>query len=124
PWREAPWVVLMHGIAENSDAWFGWVPHLARRYRVLRFDLRGYGRSSPMPRNYAWSLDQIGEDLLALTSALEIDRFHLFAAKVGGTIALKFASTRPSQLISLTVVGTPVTTAAATDIGYSSDEID
>ena len=56
PWTDAPWVVLMHGVAENSDAWYAWIPHLARRYRVLRLDVRGFGRSSPMPRDYAWSL--------------------------------------------------------------------
>jgi 3-oxoadipate enol-lactonase len=121
PWTTAPWVVLMHGVAENSDAWYGWIPHIARHYRVLRFDVRGFGRSSAMPRNHPWSLDQIGEDLLALTRALGIDSFHLVAAKVGGTMALQFASHRPSQLRSLSVLGTPVVT---TNSGYSSQEIE
>lgn len=121
PWTDAPWVVLMHGVAENSDAWYAWIPHLARRYRVLRLDVRGFGRSSPMPRDYAWSLDQIGEDLLALTRALGIPSFHLVSAKVGGTMALQFASRRSAQLRSLTVLGTPVVTKNS---GYSSEEIE
>ena len=124
PWRKAPWIVLMHGVAETSDAWYGWIPHLARRYRVLRLDVRGYGQSTPMPRDHAWSLAQIGDDLLALTQHLQIDAFHLVAAKVGGTMALHFASRRPAQLQSLTVLGTPVVTASAVDSGYSSREID
>lgn len=121
PWTQAPWVVLMHGVAETSDAWYAWVPHFARRYRVLRFDVRGFGRSTAMPRDYAWSLDQIGTDLLALTRALDIRSFHLVSAKVGGTMALQFASTRPSELRSLSVLGTPVVTAGS---GYSSQEIE
>ena len=121
PWTKAPWVVLMHGVAENSDAWYGWIPHLARHYRVLRFDVRGFGRSSAMPRNHPWSLDQVGDDLLALTQALGIDSFHLVAAKVGGTMALQFASRRPAQLRSLAVLGTPVVTANS---DYSSREIE
>ena len=124
PWTEAPWIVLMHGVADNSDAWYAWVPHLARRYRVLRFDVRGFGRSSPMPRDYEWPLDRIGDDLLALTDHLDIRNFHLIAAKVGGTMALHFASRRPHSLRSLSVLGTPVVTAAAADSGYSSQEID
>jgi pimeloyl-ACP methyl ester carboxylesterase len=121
PWADAPWIVLMHGVAESSDAWYAWIPHLARRYRVLRFDVRGFGRSTPMPRDHAWSLAQVGDDLLALTRALGIASFHLAAAKVGGTMALQFASSRPPALRSLTVLGTPVVTANS---GYSSQEIE
>ena len=124
PWTQAPWIVLMHGVAENSDAWYGWVPHLARHYRVLRFDVRGFGRSSAMPREYEWPFEQIGDDLQSLTQQLEIDRFHLVAAKVGGTMALHYASRRPPSLQSLSVLGTPVVTATAKDAGYTSEEID
>jgi 3-oxoadipate enol-lactonase len=124
PWADAPWIVLMHGVAETCDAWFAWVPHLARRYRVLRFDVRGFGRSTPMPRDYDWPFERIGDDLVSLTSQLNIDRFHLVSAKVGGTMALHFASRRPPALQSLSVLGTPVVTASATDSGYSSHEID
>ena len=121
PWTKAPWVVLMHGVAESSDAWYGWIPHLARHYRVLRFDIRGFGRSSAMPRHYPWDLDQPGDDLLALTQALGIESFHLVAAKVGGTMALQFASRQPKPLRSLSVLGTPV---VAANPDYSSREID
>lgn len=124
PWSEAPWIVLMHGVAESSEAWYGWIPHLARRYRVLRFDVRGFGRSTPMPRDHAWSMAQFGQDLLALTAALGVEAFHLVAAKVGGTMALAFAATQPRQLLSLTVLGTPVEAASAKQSGYSSQEIE
>ncbi len=124
PWLDAPWVVLMHGVAETSDAWYAWIPHLARRYRVLRLDVRGYGQSTPMPRDHAWSLAQIGDDLQSLTRLLDIESFHLVAAKVGGTMALHYASRKPPGLKSLTVLGTPVVTASAVDSGYSSREID
>lgn len=124
PWTEAAWIVLMHGVAETSDAWFAWIPHLARRYRVLRFDVRGYGQSTPMPRDHAWSLDRIADDLESLTTQLGIGAYHLVAAKVGGTMALHHASRRPAALKSLTVLGTPVVTASAVDSGYSSREIE
>jgi 3-oxoadipate enol-lactonase len=124
PWSAAPWIVLMHGVAESSDAWFAWIPHLARRYKVLRFDVRGFGRSTAMPRDHDWSFERIGADLLSLTRLLEIPAFHLVSAKVGGTMALQFASTAPAALQSLTVLGTPVVTASAKDSGYSSDEIE
>jgi pimeloyl-ACP methyl ester carboxylesterase len=59
-----------------------------------------------------------------LTAHLGIERFHLVSAKVGGTMALHFASRGPTCLQSLAVLGTPVVTASAKDSGYSSQEID
>ena len=59
-------------------------PHLVRRYRVLRFDVRGFGRSTPMPRDYDGPYERIGDDLVSLTNQLNIERFRLVSAKVGG----------------------------------------
>src|SRR5215213_7538969 len=45
PWKIPETVLLIHGAAESSKAWFAWVPHLARTFRVLRPDQRGFGQS-------------------------------------------------------------------------------
>ena len=47
PWRRPQTVLLLHGNAESGLAWYGWVPTLARRYRVVRPDMRGFGASTP-----------------------------------------------------------------------------
>lgn len=109
PWSEVDTVMLLHGIAESSSAWYGWMPTLAARYRVVRPDLRGFGRSSPMAADYPWSVDAIVEDVIALADRLEIDRFHLVGAKFGGTIAIRLAATVPKRVSSLSIVGSPVT---------------
>src|SRR5262249_51841645 len=59
PWTEPETILLLHGNAESSLSWYGWVPLLARRFRVVRPDMRGYGASTPMPRDFKWSLDVI-----------------------------------------------------------------
>jgi hypothetical protein len=82
PWTKPETILLLHGNAESGAAWYGWVPSLARRYRVVRPDMRGYGASTPMPRNYPWSLDAIIGDYLKLMDTLGIDRFHLAGAKI------------------------------------------
>src|SRR6266853_1032673 len=107
PWRAKESILLLHGNAESSAAWYGWVPHLARRYRVVRPDMRGFGASTAMPRDFPWTLDVLIDDFLRLMDTLEISRFHLVGAKIGGTIARAFAARRPGRLTSLTVVGTP-----------------
>ena len=107
PWCSAETVLMLHGNAESGAVWFGWVPHLARDFRVIRPDMRGFGDSTPMPRNFAWSLDVIVDDYVTLLRELDIPRVHLIGAKLGGTVARRFAARHPGLVDSLTVVGTP-----------------
>lgn len=107
PWRKPETILLLHGNAESGLAWYAWVPHLARHYRVVRPDMRGFGHSSVMPADYPWTLDGLAEDFCRLMDHLGVDRFHLVAAKIGGTIARAFAARRPERVKTLTVVGTP-----------------
>jgi 3-oxoadipate enol-lactonase len=107
PWRRPDTILMLHGNAESGLAWYGWVPALARHYRVVRPDMRGFGNSTPMPRDYPWTLDRLIEDFVRLTDHLGVERFHLVGAKIGGTIARAFAARRPERVRTLTVVGTP-----------------
>ena len=59
PWTQPETVLLLHGNAESAAMWFGWVPTLARHFRVVRTDMRGFARSTPMPRDYKWTLDRV-----------------------------------------------------------------
>jgi pimeloyl-ACP methyl ester carboxylesterase len=107
PWNNADTVLLIHGNNESSRAWYGWVPHLARRYCVVRPDMRGFGDSTPMPRDFPWTLDVVIDDFVRLMDALAVARFHLVGAKIGGVIARAFAARRPDRVRTLTVVGSP-----------------
>lgn len=107
PWREPATVLMLHGNAESGLAWYGWVPALAKHYRVVRPDMRGFGRSTAMPRDYPWTLDRLIEDFCLLMDHLGTARFHLVGAKIGGTVARAFAARRPERVMTLTVVGTP-----------------
>jgi 3-oxoadipate enol-lactonase len=107
PWRQPQTILMLHGNAESGLAWYAWVPKLARQFRVVRPDMRGFGASTAMPADYPWTLDRLVEDFCQLMDHLDITRFHLVGAKIGGTIARAFAARRPDRLITLTVVGTP-----------------
>lgn len=107
PWRKSQTIVLLHGLGESSAVWYGWVPPLARDYRVVRPDLRGFGASTPMPKGFPWSVDLLVADTLALLDALELERVHLVGAKLAGTVARAFAARQPERMQTLTVVGSP-----------------
>jgi pimeloyl-ACP methyl ester carboxylesterase len=107
PWTAPETILMLHGNTESSAAWYGWVPHLARHFRVVRPDTRGYGASTVMPLDYPWSLDRIVDDFIVLMQTLAIPRFHLIGAKIGGTFARHLAARFPKRVLTLTVVGAP-----------------
>jgi len=107
PWTQPQTVLLLHGLAESCDAWYAWVPHLAREFRVVRPDMRGFGKSTAMALDYAWSLDTVVDDFISLMDGLGAEKFHVAAAKIGGTVARRLASRFPDRVITLTVAGTP-----------------
>jgi 3-oxoadipate enol-lactonase len=98
---------LLHGNAESCKVWYAWIPHLARHYRVLRPDTRGFGFSTPMPRDFAWSLDLVVDDYLKLMTSLGIERVHVVGAKVSGHVTRHMAARNPDRVRSLTLVGSP-----------------
>src|ERR1019366_7955147 len=107
PWSKPETILMLHGNAESGAAWYGWVPRLGRRFQLVRPDMRGYGASTPMPRDYPWTLDAIIDDYVRLMDTLGVARFHLIGAKIGGTVARAFAARHPHRVLTLTVIGTP-----------------
>ena len=108
PWTKSDTILLLHGNSESSLAWYGWVPQLARRFKVVRPDMRGFGAPSAMPREFPWTLERIVDDYIALMDKLGIERFHLVGAKIGGTVARVFAARHPERVTTLTLVGAPL----------------
>ncbi len=126
PWQQPETVLLVHGVAESSQAWFAWVPHLARCFRVLRPDLRGFGRSSIPPPEYRWSPSAFAADLVRFLEVVGVRAAHIVGAKLGGTIAMQFAADYPERTISLSVVSSPVqarNTGGRADLGAFADRV-
>ena len=60
PWTHPETVLMLHGNAESGLAWWRWVPKLSPHYRVVRPDMRGFGQSSPMPREFGRLFQRAG----------------------------------------------------------------
>jgi proline iminopeptidase len=75
------------------------------RYRILLFDQRGSGRSTPhaeLKANTTWHLVA---DMEHIRRALEIDRWLVFGGSWGSTLALAYAQTHPERVSALIVRG-------------------
>ncbi|PKB81541.1 MAG: hypothetical protein BZY88_06385 [SAR202 cluster bacterium Io17-Chloro-G9] len=107
PWTEPETIVLHHGMAKSHKMWFGWVPVLARHYRVVRLDMRGMGQSSVPEPGYPWSVDNFASDLLEFLDGLGLDKVHLIGETVGGSISMRFATLHQERLLSLCVCTSP-----------------
>ena len=105
PWRTGPATMIFHhGVGTNADIWSDWLGPLAGRYRLVRFDSRGLGRSSRPGDGFAWSMTGMAADLLAIADAVDARRFHLVGESLGGTVALHVAAHHGDRLLSATGV--------------------
>lgn len=98
-------LVLLHANTSTVASWHAQVPEFARAgYRVIAFDRRGWGQSSPNEDGNGQP-GTIAEDLDALASELGLKSFHLLGIAGGGFAALDYAAWRPERLIKLIVAG-------------------
>lgn len=94
-------LVLVHGSWVDHTSWQLVVPDLARSFRVLAYDRRGYSLSErPLGQG---SRREDEEDLAALVEALDLAPAHVVANSFGGSIALGLAARRPDLFRSLIV---------------------
>lgn len=97
-------VVLVHGLGNDLHLWDALAPELARRHRVVRYDVRGFGGSDKPAGPY--TLAGFAADLAGLLDALAIDRVHVLGLSMGGVIAQRLALDFPQRVRSLVLVST------------------
>ncbi len=91
-------LVLIHGWSFDSRCWDFQFDAFAEKYRVLRYDLRGFGRSALPEAGKEYSHTA---DLVALLDHLNIEKAHILGHSYGGRIAFDFVFNFPERTISL-----------------------
>ena len=71
-----PWIMLSHGLATDMSMRDDLTDALKDRYRVLRYDARGHGRSEATPGDY--TLEMLAADAAGILQALGIAQSHFF----------------------------------------------
>jgi pimeloyl-ACP methyl ester carboxylesterase len=93
--------VMIHAGVADSRQWNNEFTHFVQNYRVLRYDIRGYGQSEPVDGEFS----NLG-DLTALLDHLKFDEpLTLMGCSMGGGLAMDFALANPTRVKAIIMVG-------------------
>ena len=98
-------IVFLHGHPFNQSMWDTQAAALSWKYRVITFDLRGYG-ASEVPPSDATTVETMAEDVNALLDHLHIPKAVIAGLSMGGQIAMAFADLFPQRLSGLILAAT------------------
>jgi 3-oxoadipate enol-lactonase len=96
-----PWLVFAHALGHDHTMWDAQVGAFGRACNILRYDLRGHGRSEAPPGDY--TLEQLADDLRGLLDAVGIRRCHFVGLSLGAMVGLAAAIRSPLRYASLTL---------------------
>jgi pimeloyl-ACP methyl ester carboxylesterase len=101
--RAAPPVIFLHGFASSLHTWEDWARALEGEFRVIRFDLPGFGLTGPDPTGDYTDARSMTV-ILSLMDRLELPRASLVGSSMGGRIAWTFAATHPARVDRLVLM--------------------
>lgn len=96
---KGPAVVLIHGGQMDRRMWDFQFDVLAKEYRVIRYDIRGFGKSDVPMRPYSYA-----EDMNDLLKHLRVPKASVFGLSLGAAIAMDFAILHPDAVEALVLV--------------------
>jgi pimeloyl-ACP methyl ester carboxylesterase len=94
-------VVQIHGAGFGHYNFDPATPELSKHFRVVDFDMRGYGASDRPAQDY--DMEVWADDLAGLMDALEIGQAHVHGTSMGGMIAIVFAGKYPERTTSVVI---------------------
>lgn len=102
--QDAPVVMFGNSLMCDYEMWRPQVEALARRYRILRYDMRAQGNSEVTPGPY--SMDQYADDAYQVMRACDVSRVHFVGISFGGMIGQRLAVRYPEAVASLSLCDT------------------
>lgn len=102
--KDAPTLVLLHGIPTSSRQFEPLFARLADRYHVVAPDYPGFGHSDwPDPKRFAYTFDHLAAIMNRFTEALSLSRYTLYMHDYGGPVGFRMALAHPERIEALIV---------------------
>ena len=100
-------VLLLHGFPQSSYAWRHQITPLAKQFKVVAPDLRGYGESSRPEGIENYAMHYLVQDILGIIKALGYEKAHIVGHDWGGAIAWRVAQEHPEVVNKLVILNAP-----------------
>jgi 3-oxoadipate enol-lactonase len=102
--EDLPVAVFSNGLGTTIRMWDGQIDVFSKRFRVLRYDVRGHGQSAVTPGPY--TIEQLSSDLVHLMDSLQLDRVHLCGLSMGGMVAMFLGANAATRFRKLALCNT------------------
>ena len=99
-----PVVMLSNSLGTRLEMWDAQMQALTERYRVLRYDSRGHGRSDAPDGPY--TIEMLADDAIGLLDVLGIERVHFCGLSKGGMVGQVLGARHGRRLVSLALCST------------------
>jgi pimeloyl-ACP methyl ester carboxylesterase len=102
--RDAPVILLLHGLPSSSRMYQPLLARLSDRYRLVAPDYPGFGHSAaPAPNAFIYTFDHLAEVITRFTEILGLSRYSPFMQDYGGPVGFRMAMAHPQRVQSLIV---------------------
>jgi pimeloyl-ACP methyl ester carboxylesterase len=96
-------ILLIHGTGASLHTWEKWIDILSPEYRVISFDLPGFGLTGPDP-NHNYQISRYTAILDSLMVKLKVDSFHIAGNSLGGLVAWYYTTQFPQKILTLNLI--------------------
>jgi 3-oxoadipate enol-lactonase len=100
---EGPVIILLHDGIVHREIWDSQFSYFSKNYKVIRYDRRSYGKSTPGTGSYSHV-----EDLKSVFDYFKIDKATLFGMSSGGRLVIDFTLKYPDKVNAMVLVGAVV----------------
>jgi pimeloyl-ACP methyl ester carboxylesterase len=102
--KDAPTILLLHGVPSSSRMFEPLLSRLADRYHLVAPDYPGFGHSDwPDPKKFAYTFDHCAEIMNHFTEALGLSHYTLYMQDYGGPVGFRMALLHPDRINALIV---------------------
>src|SRR6202140_4524492 len=102
--KDAPALLLLHGLPSSSRMYEPLFSRLADRYHLIAPDYPGFGHSDwPDAKKFAYTFDHYAEIMNHFTEALGLPRYTLYMQDYGGPVGFRMALVHPDRIEALIV---------------------
>lgn len=101
---DAPTLLLIHSLATTHELWAQQMPALSDSFRIIRYDMRGHGRSAAPVGDI--TIEQLGRDALAVLDAAGVERANISGVSLGGLTAIWIGENAQDRVEKLVLANT------------------